>query len=301
MLRWSMTKKRNAIAVIALLGVAAVWGAAFVLMKDAIVKQPFYDFLASRFIIAALIMVLAKPSVFKNIDKKLLAKGVFLGLLLSAAYITQTIGLELSTAAISGFLTGLYVVATPLLGFLIFRNRVRLKLIGGAVLATAGLMFISYDGGAIEVSHLWLVACALLFAAHIVGLSRFSPDQDPYALTVIQLAVVGLVNLFPAVADGFVAPPDFSVWFAVLFTAIFSTALAFFVQTWAQGIMDASRVSIILITEVLFTAILAVAVGQETLEAKTLIGGAMMIVAMVWVEWPSKTAGEPSYAEPLPH
>lgn len=295
-----MTSRKQFWAVTALLSVAVVWGAAFVLMKDAIVKQPFMDFLATRFLIATAIMIIAKPSVLKAFNRRLVGKGVILGLLLSISYITQTIGLELSTAAISGFLTGLYVVFTPLVGYLLLRRKVRPRLLVGVVLATAGLTFISYNGGAIEPSHLWLIACALLFAGHIVGLSKFSPNEDPYALTVIQLAVVGITNFIPAVVDGgYTAPPDLSVWFAVLFTAVFSTAVAFFVQTWAQGIMDASRVSIILITEVLFTAIMAVAVGQETLQGKTIIGGIMMITAMAWVEWP--TRDKPDYSEPLPH
>lgn len=294
-----MIRQRNILAVTALFAVAAVWGAAFVLMKDAIEKQPFLDFLATRFLIAAAVMVIAKPNVLKAFDRQLVAKGVILGLLLSAAYVTQTIGLELSTAAISGFLTGLYVVFTPLLAWLVTRAKVSPRVALGVLLATFGLAFISYNGASIEVSHLWLILCALLFAAHIVGLSIFSPKQDPYALTVIQLAVVGVVCLAPAVADGYQAPSDFSVWFAVLFTALFSTALAFFVQTWAQGIMDASRVSIILITEVLFTALLAVAIGQEQLELKTVLGGALMLAAMVWVEWP--TRGKTNYIEPLPH
>jgi drug/metabolite transporter (DMT)-like permease len=294
-----MIKQRNTLAVFSLFTVAAVWGAAFVLMKDAIEKQPFLDFLATRFIIAAAVMIAVKPGVLKAFNRHLVSRGLILGFLLSAAYITQTIGLELSTAAISGFLTGLYVVFTPLLAWLVSRAKVSPRIALGVILATFGLAFISYNGASIEVSHIWLIVCALLFAAHIVGLSIYSPSQDPYALTVIQLVVVGIVCLVPAVADGYQAPSDFSVWFAVLFTALFSTALAFFVQTWVQGIMDASRVSIILITEVLFTALLAVAIGQEQLELKTIFGGALMLAAMVWVEWPTK--GKTTYTEPLPH
>lgn len=294
-----MPKQRNSVAVLSLLSVSAVWGAAFVLMKDAIEKQPFYDFLATRFLIAAIVMIAVKPKVLRAFNKRLVLKGTFLGVLLSAAYIAQTIGLQLSTAAISGFLTGLYVVITPLLAWAFTRSKVSAKVLIGIVLATSGLAFISYNGDHIEVAHLWLIACAVLYAGHIFGLSVFSPNQDSYALTVIQLAVVGVTTLIPALADGYQPAPDFSVWFAILFTAIFSTALAFFVQTWAQSIMDASRVSIILTTEVLFTAMLAVAIGQEVLAPKTIIGGVLMLAAMVWVEWP--TPSKQQFSEPLPH
>jgi drug/metabolite transporter (DMT)-like permease len=91
-----------------------------------------------------------------------------------------------------------------------------------------------------------------------------------------------------ALGDGYQAPPTDDVWFAVLFTAVLATAFAFFIQTWAQGIMDASRVAIILTSEVVFAAAISVAVGQEILTLQTLLGGALMVAAMLLVEWPSR-------------
>jgi drug/metabolite transporter (DMT)-like permease len=149
------------------------------------------------------------------------------------------------------------------------------------------------------------VACAILFAAHIVGLGVWSPGKDTYALTVVQLATVGVLCSIGAVVDvpGYQPPPDGGVWFAVLFCAVFATAAAFWVQTWAQSMFDSSRVAIILTLEVLFTALLAVGVGQETLAVKTIIGGAIMVVAMLVVEWPSRSddATKIEIFEPLQH
>ena len=113
-------KKTPRIAAPALLSVAVVWGAAFVLMKPAIDQQPFYDFLATRFTVATLIMILARPKVVAEINWDLIKRGIPLGILLALGYITQTIALELTTAAITGFLTGLYVVLTPVLGYFFF-------------------------------------------------------------------------------------------------------------------------------------------------------------------------------------
>jgi drug/metabolite transporter (DMT)-like permease len=236
-------------------------------------------------------MVLVRPSVFKNFNKQILGRGVILGLLLASGYYTQTVGLELTTAAISGFITGLYVVVTPILGWVFLKRKTSPKIVLGIALATIGLAFISINASdvfSINVSTIWLIACAVLFAAHIVGLSVWSPGQDPYALTVVQLFVVGFSTLILAMGNGYQAPPNAFVWFAVLFTAIFSTAIAFLVQTWAQGIMDASRVAIFLTTEVIFTALISVSVGQESLELKTILGGLLMLAAMLWVEWPTK-------------
>ena len=285
--------KRNYWAGIALISVAAVWGAAFVLMKDAIERQPLFDFLAFRFTIATLIMIAVRPQVVKEFNRELLGKGLILGLLLSGGYITQTIGLSLSTAAITGFITGLYVVLTPILGWMILGQKTSPKVIWGVALATLGLALISITGVSIEVGQIWVILCALLFAAHIVGLGAWSKGLNTYALTVVQLGVTACVSWVGAIGDGVQMPGDLSGWFAILFTAIFSTAIAFFVQTWAQSHMDASRVAIILTSEVVFAAVISVAVGQEILQLKTIIGGLIMIAAMLLVEWPARKRSLP--------
>ena len=278
-----------------------MWGVAFVVMKPAIVEQPFFDFLATRFTIATLIMVLVRPKVFTKIDRKTLIRGSILGIILGLAYVTQTIALELTTAAITGFLTGLYVVITPILGWLIFRRRVGTKVAIAAVMAMVGLGFIAINGFSIEAGQTWGVICAVLYAAHIVGLGKWSAGLDAYALTVVQLAAVTVVCWVGAVPDGYQPPPNVDVWMAVLFTAVFATAIGFFVQTWAQARLEPARVAIILTLEVVFTAVIAVAVGQELLSLKTIIGGAIMIAAMLLVEWPSRNKNQLVPIEPMAH
>lgn len=285
--------KKTSWAAIALVSVAIAWGAAFVLMKDAIAGQPFNDFLATRFTLAALVMIAFRPSVLKAINVPLLKHGVLLGTLLSGGYITQTIGLELTTAAITGFITGLYVILTPLLGWLMFGTKINKQLVIGIVLAFFALGLLTLNGFSIDVNQLWVVLCALLFAGHIVGLSVWSPGKDVYALTLVQLSMVAIYSWMGALLDGKYDPPaDGNGWFAIIFTAVFSTAVAFLVQTWAQSIMDASRVAIFLTTEVLWTAVIAVVVGQEVLGLKTIIGGVIMVAAMLVVEWPTKLSKE---------
>jgi drug/metabolite transporter (DMT)-like permease len=262
-------------------------------MKDAIDQQPVFDFLATRFTLATLVMIAVRPQVLKAINKQLLFRGSILGATLGLAYITQTIGLDLSTAAITGFLTGLYVVFTPILFWLISRNKVEGKVFVGTVLAFAALVLISFNGFSIDIGQIWLIACALLFAAHIIGLSFWSTANVVYALTVIQLGAGAVICWLGAVADGYQPPPNASVWGVVIFTAVFATAMAFLVQTWAQSIMDPSRVAIILTTEVIFAAAIAVAVGQETLALRTVLGGGLMVIAMVIVEWPNSKTKSP--------
>jgi len=286
------------LAPLALTGVAVVWGAAFVIMKDAIKTQPILDFLGTRFLIAALVMVAARPSVIKAMRGPILWQGATLGLLLGTAYFTQTVGLKLTTAAIAGFITGLYVVLVPLLIWLFMKRHISGRAWIGVTAATAGLGFISINpvGFQFEWPQLWLVVCAFFFALHIVGLAKWSPGQNAYALTMLQLGVMGIGFSAWAVAGGYHAPVGLPGWGAILFTAVFSTAIAFFVQTWAQGIMDSSRVAILLTSETLFTAIMAVAVGQEVLQGKTIIGGLLILAAMLIVEWPGKRAAAPEIA-----
>ncbi len=286
-------------------------------MKPAIDQQPFFDFLAIRFTIAALIMVAVKPKVVAHLNGRLLAVGASLGVLLGLGYVTQTIALEMTTAAITGFLTGTYVVLTPVIGWLFFRHRIGGKVAIGAVLALIGLGLISITGVSIEVGQIWGVVCALFFALHLVGLGRFSAGFDAYALTFVQLGAVAVVCWIGALPDGYQGPPNGDVWVAVLFTAVFATVFGFFVQTWAQAHVEASRVAIILTLEVVFTALIAVGVGQEILALRTVIGGAFMIAAMVIVEWPGRgrrariagtpvvdgedSSGELVPLEPFPH
>jgi len=282
--------KKSSLAIIALVTVAASWGFAFVWMKDTIDRQPYFDFLATRFTIAALIMFLVRPQLVRAFSPKFLLKGAALGVALGLGYVTQTVGLELSTAAITGFFTGLYIVLTPVLAWLLLKQKVSLKVALSVGLATVGLGLITLDGLGFDLGTLSLLACAVLFALHIVGLGRWSPGSDTYALTVVQLATVAVVCWIGALRDGYQAPPDGDVWNSIFFTAVFATAIAFFVQTWAQSIMDASRVAIILTSEVIFAAVFAVATGQEVLQVKTIFGGGLMVIAMFIVEWPSRKA-----------
>ena len=294
--------KRNGLGVAALLVVTIAWGASFVAMKPAMEKIAIYDFLAIRFTIAAILMIIAKPKVLRAFKGDTLKYGIILGIILGFSYVTQTIGLTLSTAAITSFITGLYVILTPVLVWIFFKKKPRGIVAVGALLATVGLGFITIKEASFDFGQIWTILCALGFALHIVGLGRWSPGKDVYALTVIQLTTVAVVCWIGAAPDGIDQPVDGEVWFAILFTAVFATALAFFIQTWAQSIMDASRVAIILTMEVVFAALTSVAVGQEVLSIQVIFGGSLMLAAMLLIEWPRKdTTPEEVIYEPMAH
>jgi len=270
----------------ALLAVAAIWGISFVWMKDILDQQDVFSFLFCRFIVASLIMVLVRPAIFKNLSWKLISRGSLAGFALGTGYIFQTLGLERTTPAITGFVTGLYVVFTPLIGLIVFRDHITRIAWFYIVLATIGLGVLSISGWSIGVGELFVLTSAIMFAIHIILLSRWSKHFDTYLLTFVQLFTCALVAGVPAAINGFTLPPDSQTWSVVAFTAVFATFLAFIVQTWSQARISAVKVAVILTTEVVFAALFSVLLGVEPLTIRIIIGGSMILVAMIMIVQP---------------
>jgi drug/metabolite transporter (DMT)-like permease len=267
----------------ALLAVSASWGMAFVVMKDPIEKQGVNSFLFTRFLVAVLAMLAIQPSVLRRISPEILRKGFIAGLFLGAGYVLQTLGLARAGAAITGFITGLYVVATPLIAALILKVRITRFTWGCVALATAGLALLSLKGWSLGYGEFLVFLCAIAFAAHIVTLSRWSNGLDVYALTIVQLTTCTLMTGALSLTEGFDLPVNTSGWLVVFYTAIICTALAFIVQTWSQAHMSATKVAVILTMEVVFAALFAVLFGGESLTLKALFGGVMVLTAMFMI------------------
>jgi drug/metabolite transporter (DMT)-like permease len=273
----------------ALLAVAAMWGISFVWMKDILDQQDVYSFLLSRFLVASLVMLLANPRVITRLNREILTKGSVIGTALGLGYIFQTLGLDRTTPAITGFITGLYVVLTPLIAALLLKERLTKQAWFYIVLATAGLAVLSVSGWSIGTGEFFVLISALLFAVHILLLSQWSKKFDAYALTFVQLATCALVSGIPASINGFSAPPDFQVWSVVVFTAVFATFFAFVIQTWAQARISATKVAVILTMEVVFAALFSVALGAEPLTLRIVLGGSMVLIAMIMIVQPNVT------------
>lgn len=243
---------------LALLGVAAVWGVAFVVVDDAIAIYPMFAFLGWRFAVASLSFVVLFPRVFARIDRANLRMGLLAGLLLTAGYILQTWGLDgpnATSPARAAFITGLYVVLTPLMQAVILRRVPRMATVIGAVIALAGLAVLSGGGGSGGlVAGDWLVvACAFAYAAHIIVLGSTDERHDTAALTLIQLVVAAVAcGAISVVKESAGLPADGRVWLAIVTTGVFASAVAFGIQTWAQRRIPPARVALILVTETAF-------------------------------------------------
>lgn len=270
----------------ALLAVAAMWGISFVWMKDILDQQDVYSFLVSRFLVAAIAMIAIRPKVLKQFNKDLVLKGLVIGAALGAGYIFQTLGLERTTPAITGFITGLYVVITPLLAFLFLKEKLTLAICFYILLAVAGLAVLSIEGWSVGTGEIFVLISAALFALHIILLGSWSKSFDAYALTVIQLTSCALVAAIPALINGYKAPPDMQVWSVVLFTAVFATAFAFVIQTWSQARISTTKVAVILTMEVVFAALFSFMYGMEPFTLRLAIGGGMVLIAMLAIVQP---------------
>ena len=267
----------------ALLAVSASWGMAFVVMKDAIERQSVNNFLFSRFSLAVLVMLALRPSVVKRIDRDLLLRAASAGVFLGFGYIFQTLGLARTGAAITGFVTGLYVVMTPLLAYFFLKEKLN-KLIWSCVfLATIGLGLLSIRGFSVGIGEMLVLASAFFFAAHIIALGKWSSGRDVYAMTVVQLAMCALLSGIASIPGGYSAPPDTGVWAVVVFTAVICTAVAFVVQTWSQAHMTTTKVAVILTMEVVFAAVFAMIFGGERLTLQATLGGILVLTAMFMI------------------
>jgi len=264
----------------ALLTVSAAWGLSFVVMKDAIQRQSVNNFLFTRFSLAVIVMILIRPQTIKLFNKDLLQRGGLAGIFLGLGYIAQTLGLERTGAAITGFITGLYVVLTPLIASFVLKEKITKFTWFCIAVATFGLGLLSIRGFSVGIGEMFVLASAILFAAHIIALSKWSSGRDVYAMTVIQLTMCAILAGLASAVDGYSLPPDRGVWSVVIFTAVFATAVAFIVQTWSQAHMSATKVAVILTMEVVFAALFAILLGGERLTIQTAIGGILVVVAM---------------------
>jgi drug/metabolite transporter (DMT)-like permease len=281
------------LAFLALLVMTAAWGSTFFLINDLVTRIPVADLLAIRFAIASLALgLIAAPRL--RLSRSVLNYGVLLGLLYGAAQILQTAGLAHTTASVSGFVTGLYVVATPLLTALFLRRKIPPLTWLAAVLAMLGLSVLAVHGFAIGYGELLTVISAVIYAGHIVALGRFSTPETTLSLSVVQLSTITLVTavaaLWPAAgsAPGIQLPESLHDWLVVLYLALIASALTMVLQTWAQAHIEPSRAAVIMAMEPVWAAAFAVALGGESITARMIIGGLAIVSAMYLVERPQR-------------
>jgi drug/metabolite transporter (DMT)-like permease len=277
-------RRTTLLATLALLAVTATWGSTFFLIKDLLDRVPTLDFLAVRFAIASVLMVAVAPKALARLTPASRRHALVLGGLYGVAQILQTTGLAHTPASVSGFVTGLYVVFTPLFAALLLRTRITALTWAAVALATAGLGVLTLDGLSIGYGESLTLVSAMLYALHIVGLGAWSRPDQALGMSILQIIMVSVVCLVATVPDGVVLPATTGDWLAVLYMAVFAGALAMLGQTWAQAHLSPTRSAIVMSMEPVFAAFFAILLGGESLEARMVLGGAMVLTAMVVVE-----------------
>jgi len=296
-----------ALPTLSMLAITLVWGVSFILTKDVIVAIPPADFLAERFAAATALMLALRPRALRGLSRAGWRHGILIGLILSFSYLTQTYGLRTTPASVSAFITGLFVVFTPLLGALVLRNRIAPTAWAATGLSVTGLGLLSLGtpgGGNLAAStgELLTLACAFGWAAHITATDAWARQHDPYALSIVQLAVVAVVCLLIALPGGIARgsvialPKRPADWFVLAFTTLLCTAAGFFVQTFAQRHISPTRTAVIMTMEPVFAG-LSGAVSGERLPGRGYFGAALVLAAIYLVEL-HRPRGAPAGSKP---
>ncbi|MBN2823475.1 MAG: DMT family transporter, partial [Coriobacteriia bacterium] len=207
---------------LALVGVAAVWGGTFVMVKDAVSRYPLYGFLGLRFAVALVAFMVMFPRSFRLFKPGTLRVGVLAGLMLCVGYIFQTWGLQATSASKAAFITGMFVIITPALQALLLRKPPRPSTVAGAALALGGLWLLS--GGAAggwNVGDTRTLVCATAYSVHMIILGGPGKAHDSRPLTLVQLATVCVVTGgISLVFERPSLPTDSAVWIALLVTGV---------------------------------------------------------------------------------
>jgi drug/metabolite transporter (DMT)-like permease len=262
-----------------LLLVTLVWGGTFPLVKNAVAVYSVMGFLAVRFGLAALAML---PLGLRRSTRGSWLVGGGIGLVLATAYVFQTVGIRYTTATNSGLITGLFIVFAPLWNRALFGVRTDGIYAGAIAASVVGLALLTGAGVTVPTAGDWLtLGCAAAFGIHIALLDRYARRHDPFALALAQLSIAAVVfALVWPFAEPLKMPPAM-VWPALLVTALIASAGGFTIQTAAQRRLPAIRVAMVLTMEPVFAALFGRWVAGDRLTALQLVGGALMVAALL--------------------
>ena len=272
-------------AAILLIAVTAVWGVTFVQVKDAVAIYPLFAFLAVRYAIGS--AVLLPPAVLRlrGLGRSGVAAGSILGVLLAAGLALQTAGLERTTVTNTGFITGLYVLLTPLFALVLFHTRITRELWVAVALALLGLTLLAGVPSSSATGDLLVLASTAAQALQIVMVERYAGRYDAVGLVFVEILVACLGCTAIALALGDLSVPHGrTVWAALLVTGVFASALAYLIQIWAQRRISATRIAIIFSLETVWAGFFGYVLDGDRLGLLGLIGCGLIFAAILVAE-----------------
>ncbi|MEW6553409.1 MAG: DMT family transporter [Actinomycetota bacterium] len=282
-------------AELSLIAITVVWGLTFSMVKETLASMPPFVFMSYRFTLAFLVVLAVCGRRLRDIDWGTAAAGLLLGVFLYAAYSFQTFGLQRTSAGNAGFITGLFVVFVPILSTVILHKRPGMRSVFSVIVATIGLGLLSLQPGLkVNTGDILVLACAFTYSLHIIYMDRFVRRHDLLLLTLVQMGVVAVLQTASALAfEEYVLPGGAYAWITIIVCGVFASALAFFVQAWAQREISPVRTSVVLIMEPVFSVFFGIILLGETLTWRGWLGCALMLAGMLISEIaPEKAAAE---------
>lgn len=273
-----------------LLSITIIWGSTFILTKQVLGSASPFVYIALRFAIASVLFVLLFFKRLKSIPKSALVKGSILGLLLSAGFVLQTLGLQYTSASKSAFITGMMVVFTPLFQLFIERRPPKTGNIIGVVLVTFGLYLLTFPRGSeFNIGDVLTLLCAVTFALYTVYLDIFGKEQNPAHLSLLQFITT---TVLAALAIPFLETAHLSIngnfLLVLLYLAVLPTVVALYVMAKYQKYTTPTRSAIIYSMEPPMAAIFAYLIDRETLGFHGFLGGGLIVSGLIISELSDK-------------
>lgn len=260
---------------------AAVWGATFYMVKDALGGVDPVAMVCHRFLLSALLLApwaLVRPARTRHLKESLI-----LSVLLFLLYTTQTIGLGHTSASNSGFITGLFVIFVPIFLFFFFRKSPTAVQWVSSVLALLGLWMLTGGISSVNFGDVITLVAAATYAGHLLATDQYvRADADVLVLAFHQFWMTGVMALAYCLVSGrSLAVTGESAAGTIAFLAVVPTLSAFFIQMWAQKVTLPVKVSLIFSLEPVFAAVFAWTIGGESFVPARAAGGGLIVAAMI--------------------
>lgn len=287
---------------------ALIWGATFVVVKDALADVSVFVYIAVRFALAAAVIGILFRKSLRGMTRQTIWAGAQIGLFMLGGYIFQTTGLKYTTPSKAAFITGSSVVIVPLLLAVSGKRRITAWIWAGAAAALAGLYFLTVPPqglGGLNRGDPIVFGCAVMFALHIIFVGRYIERHSVGALSFIQIATTAIIAALaiPILsASGYEAPRlvwNGTVIFAVLVTALGSTAFGFTCQTWAQQYTSPSHTAILISLEPVFAALTSWVLAREHMGPRVLLGAALIFAGILLAELKGPAPAAAESSEPV--
>lgn len=275
--------KKQLLADLSLLIVVVIWGYTFVAIKNALEEITPFNFIALRFIISFVILVIVFHKRLKNINCYIIIRGIVVGIFLFLAYAFQTVGLKYTSASNAGFITGFSVVLVPLFSALILKSRPSIETIAGVICAVSGLYLLSYNEGyKINKGDILVFFCALAVAFHILSVGYYTKKMDSILLTIVQIGAVMVLSVISAlIFEENVIPESRVAWNAIIITSVFATVGAYLIQNIMQRFTSSSHTALIFSGEPVFAGIFGYYILRERLGNWSVTGCILILSGMI--------------------